>query len=205
MVTKQRRDVFTFGDFLELVQEHAKADLLDGRIHMASPESIANNDLVGWLYELFAGYVRERRVGHVTVNRVAFRLSHANAPEPDVAFVAAARTGIMRNGYVDGPPDLAVEVVSPESVERDYELKRTKYEEGGVLEYWIIDPEQQRATFLVRDRAADGSLLPFREASIDAGVYHSQTLPGFRLRVEMLWQKPLPSAYRVIGELLGAS
>lgn len=204
MATKQRTGVFTFGDFLELVEEHTKADLIDGVIQVASPESIDNNKLGFWLAQLIDAFVQRHSLGEVVISRVAFRLSHTNAPEPDIGFISASRSAIIHNGYVDGPPDLAVEIVSPDSVDRDYELKRDKYEESGVLEYWIIDPDERRATFLIRDRAADGSLSPFREASLDVGVYHSQTLPGFRLRVEMLWQKPLPSAYRVIGELLGA-
>ena len=37
----------------------------------------------------------------------------------------------------------------------------------------------------------------------DEGVYRSEVLPGFWLRVEWLWQEPLPSPLRVLGEIVG--
>lgn len=145
MSIQPRAGTLTFGDFLELVREDQKADLLDGVIFMASPESIAHNDLVSWLTEILGPFVRQRKLGRLTVNKVAFRLAHHVAPEPDIGFVASHREGIIKPGY--GPPDLAVEIVSPESVERDYDRKRRYYETAGVREYWIIDPDERKALF----------------------------------------------------------
>jgi len=53
-----------------------------------------------------------------------------------------------------------VEVVSPDSVERDYQLKRDAYEQAGVQSYWIIDPDEKRALFLVQV-AGRGGILQF--------------------------------------------
>jgi Uma2 family endonuclease len=47
------------------------------------------------------------------------------------------------------PPMLVVEVVSPESVSRDYRYKRSEYATAEIPEYWIVDPMEKQVTVLV--------------------------------------------------------
>ncbi len=192
----ERTGQYTFDDFLVLIKEYQKADLLDGVIYMASPESTDDNKLGGWLYSLILEYVSELDLGEVYYSRVAFRITEKRGPEPDVAFVAKSRLNLVQRGFVDGAPDIAVEIVSPDSVQRDYEKKRLVYEAGGVKEYWIIDPAEREATFLRRTRGK------FHEVKLAGTVFESKVLSGFRLDVKWLWSKRRPSALRVINDLL---
>ena len=78
--------------------------------------------------------------------------------------------------------DLAIEVVSPDDPDRDYDEKRADYAEAGVPEYWIVDP---------RDRTPDdGRGRAVRVLTLDGGAYReavfeegetaaSGVLPGF--------------------------
>ena len=196
MATRTRSGPYTFADFLELIREDQKADLLDGVICMASPENIDHNDLVSWLGTVLRQFVEERQLGKVTINRVAYRLSPKNAPEPDLAFVRTERLGIMKKGYVDGAPDLAVEIVSPDSVSRDYEDQRRRYEEAEVGEYWIIDAEETKATFLVH--GAGG----YAEKPPEEQIFRSHVIPGFVIDVRWLWQRPLPPTLPIVQTML---
>lgn len=196
MVLHIRSGPSTFADFLELVQEDQKADLLDGVVYMSSPENIDHNRLVGWLDKVLGLYVEQRNLGELTINKVAYRLSTRNAPEPDLAFVRADRIGIFKSSYADGPPDVAIEFVSPDSVERDYEHKRRRYEEAGVGEYWIIDAEEKRATFLSHQSGG------FVEMPVEDHVFCSRVIPGFRLDTRWLWQRPLPPTLEIVQNLL---
>jgi Uma2 family endonuclease len=90
-----------------------------------------------------------------------------------------------------------VEIVSPDSVDRDYEGKHRRYEAGGVMEYWIIDPMESAATFLVREGDAFVERIP-REHR-----YQSRVLEGFELDVRWLWQRPLPATMPIVRRLLG--
>ena len=56
---------YSFDDFLTLMREDQKADLLNGYIYMASPESIADNRLGGWLYRLMSEFATELELGEV--------------------------------------------------------------------------------------------------------------------------------------------
>lgn len=201
MVLRSRPGPYSFADFVELVSEDQKADLLDGVIYMASPENIEHGRLIAWLAKTLGCFVEERELGEVTINRIAYRLSPKDSPEPDVAFVRADRSSIIKPGYIDGPPDLAVEVVSPESVERDYEHKREKYERAGVGEYWIIDPDEEQATFLTLAES-QGTAAAYQEAGLDGTIFHSKVVPGFVLDANWLWQRPLPPALKTVQDML---
>jgi Uma2 family endonuclease len=191
-----RPGAIAFENFCWIVQEDQKADLIDGVIHMASPENTDANELFGWLFSVLGIFVRKRKLGKVYGSRVAFRLGEQQGPEPDIAFVRKDRLHLVRRGFVDGPPDLAVEIVSPESIQRDYEAKREQYRRARVPEYWIVDEMEQRVTLLrPTTRGA------YREVRPRKGILHSQVVPGFYLRLAWLWQDPLPEELEVLAEL----
>ena len=89
-----------------------------------------------------------------------------------------------------------VEIVSLESVGQDRGEKFYEYAQGGVPEYWLIDPQMEWADFY----RLEGERYR-RVFSGEAGEYHALALPGFWLRVEWLWQEPLPKTLDVLREL----
>jgi Uma2 family endonuclease len=186
-----------FDEFCELSGDGEKADLIDGVISVAPPDSPAVNDLFLWLMTLLDGFVEEHDLGKVFVLRVAFRLDDWNGPEPDIAFVSKHRLHLVERRYVAGPPDLAVEIVSPESVERDYEKKRRQYERAGVPEYWIVDELEQRVTLLRL-----GARKKYKEVRPRKGELYSEVVPGFRLRAAWLWQNPRPKTLVLLKEIM---
>jgi Uma2 family endonuclease len=103
-----------------------------------------------------------------------------------------------RRGYIDGPPALALEIVSPDSVQRDYLQKRALYEQAGVREYWIIDPDEQRVTLLALREGRYEEVLPVDH------LLSSEVVPGFRVDVRWLWGAPRPLAYNILRQLLEA-
>ncbi len=197
-ITTARSGVFTYDDFCALVPDGQKADLIDGVIYMASPHSIEANDLFLWLATVMRLYVRRKKFGKVYGSRVACRLDDKNAPEPDVLFVAERNRDRLKRGGVEGPPDLAIEIVSPESVERDYEKKRRQYQRFKIPEYWIIDEYERKVTLLRLD--ARGK---YREVAPRKGLFHSQVLKGFWLDPNWLWQDPLADELETLQQLLG--
>jgi Uma2 family endonuclease len=188
---------YTFEEFCFLIKEDQKTDLIEGVIYMSSPENTDANDLFLWLARVIGGFVEERELGQLFGSRVAFRLGETQGPEPDIAFVRTERLDIVQRGFVDGPPDMAIEIVSPDCVERDYVQKREQYRQAGVQEYWIVDEMEQRVVLLRLN--ASGAC---REVRPLKGSLHSQVLPGFWLRPEWLWQEPRPKTRIVLAELL---
>jgi Uma2 family endonuclease len=192
-----RSGVFTYEDFCARVRDDQKADLIDGKIYMASPENFDANKLFVWLLTLINLYVETKKLGEVLGSRFACRLDDQNAPEPDILFVRAKHRGRLRRGDVEGAPDLAIEIVSPESVERDYQQKRQQYERFQIPEYWIVDEAEQKVTLL---RLVAGGT--YREVAARKGMLHSRVLKGFRLDPRWLWQAPRPKVLEILQQLL---
>jgi len=188
---------FTFDEFCVVVKDGQKADLIEGTIYMASPENTDANDLFFWLGGLMYDYAQSKDLGRVCGSRVAFRLDEKNAPEPDLAFVRKDRVNLFKRGFVEGPPDLAVEIVSPESVERDYGRKRTQYQQAGVSEYWIVDEIVEKVVLL--RLSIKGT---YREVRPKKGVFQSEVFSGFWLLAGWLWQRPLPNKIEKLTEIL---
>ncbi len=193
------KDLLTFDDFCAIIKDGEKADLLDGVIYMASPDSRRANRITSFLNSILGQFVAARRLGgEVYVNRFAFQLDEINGPEPDVAWVAEDRLHLVADGRMHGAPNVAVEVVSRDSRQRDWVDKPTKYERSGVEEYWIIDPIQSRTEFL-RLQAGFYNIVPLTENRI----FRSNTIDGFWLNVEWLLTFPLPNEYECLQQILG--
>jgi Uma2 family endonuclease len=197
MSTVPRQKLYTFEDFCAIIRDDQKADLINGVIYMASPDNTDANDLMCWLGAILLLFICKYKLGRLFASRVAFRLDDSNGPEPDLGFVATERLHLVQRGYVDGGPDAAFEIVSPESVERDYIAKRQQYEQAGVREYWIIDEVRSRITLLRLGH--DGTYKAVRPRK---GVLASTVIAGFWLRPAWLWQDQLPDPDAVLQEIL---
>ena len=196
--TNLAADLVTVEEFYRLVPDGQKADLIDGVIYMASPDSLRANELTGFIYRLLMGFVETQQPGgKVLINRYAFALTEIRAPEPDVAYVRPERAGLAEHRGMRGGPDIAVEVVARESRHRDYHEKRELYQEAGVSEYWIVDPLQQRVEFLVLEQGRY-ELAPLEHNRI----FRSRVLPGFWIDVEWLLADPLPNASKCLQTIL---
>ena len=115
-----RGDLITVKQFYSLVEDGQKADLIDGVIYLASPDSRISNQLTNFLSRIMSVYCEMKDLGEIFSSRFAFRLTEINAPEPDVAFVHRERLHFVHATGVNGGPDIAVEIVSRDSRERDY-------------------------------------------------------------------------------------
>jgi Uma2 family endonuclease len=115
---------------------------------------------------------------------------------PDLVFVAKRNSSRIKRLFVDGPGDLVIEIVSPGSGSVDRGEKFFEYEQGGVPEYWLIDPQRKQAEFYQR---GEDSLYHLAAVGPE-GVYRSRVLPGLWIRVEWLWQEPLPPLLAVLKE-----
>jgi Uma2 family endonuclease len=80
---------------------------------------------------------------------------------------------------------------------RDRGAKYYEYEQGGVREYWLIDPLREQAEFY---HLGENGI--YRPAALgEDGLYRSSVLPGFWLDPEWLWRDPPPPALGVLKQL----
>ena len=185
----------TYQEFLEWCDEDTLAEWVDGEIVMASPASLQHQDLGGFLSAILRIFVERHGLGKVLIPPFQMKLEHGR--EPDLLFVANEHLSRLHETYLDGPADLAIEIVSSESGARDRGEKFYEYEAGGVREFWLIDPIRQQAEFYLL-----GEDKLFHHVSPDAnGIYHSTVIAGLWLKAGWLWEQPLRPVAEVLKEL----
>lgn len=188
----------SFEEFLDWCDEDTRAEWVKGRVVLLSPASGPHQRIGSFLEVLLHLYVQRHGLGEIW--RAPFRMKLASVPsarEPDLLFLADRRSMFVERTYVDGPADLAIEIISPESVERDRVEKFHEYEAVGIREYWLIDPERQKAEFYSLGKKGRSTLIPVGGDE----KFHSTVISGFSLRVEWLWQTPLLRTEDVLREL----
>jgi Uma2 family endonuclease len=161
------------------------AEWIDGRAWMEDLSDLRRARLKRFLCTILHIWSSERDLGEMYVAPLTVRLNERVALEPDLFFVRAANQARVRYNYVDGPPDLVIEIVSRGARANTRQRVRW-YESAGVPELWLIDADRQGAEVLRLDGAG-------RYAAVDASAdLASEALGGLRIPTRWLWQQPLP-------------
>jgi Uma2 family endonuclease len=187
----------TFEEFLATLDEDTWAEWVDGGVTMLSPASDRHQNIADFLITILRLYVESHELGWVRSAPFLMRLPEVpSGREPDILFVRTERMSLVQPTYLDGPADLVIEIVSPESISRDRGDKFIEYEAAGVMEYWLLDPERRQAEFY---RLGEDGRYHFALPDA-AGVYRSEALTGFWLRPDWLWQETLPPVLKIVRE-----
>lgn len=180
-------DTITFEDFLSSY-DGVHAEWVDGRVYLMSPGNTPQSRLTRFLGSAIQAWAEEKGDGEVFVAPLSVRLLDGRVREPDVFFFKGEHLDRVRQTYVEGPPDLVVEIISRDSRGLDRGEKFYEYEQAGVPEYWLIDPERRKVeAYRV---GADGTYAPVELG--DPAELRAACLPGMWIRTGWLWQEPLP-------------
>ncbi len=169
----------------ELPETHQPIELWNGEIIMSPAPHPNHQRIVGRFYKSLDQFVGKRGLGEVLVSPCDVVLTQKRVVQPDVLFISKARLGIVKN-YVDGVPDLAMEVISEASWQRDRIQKKALYEQSGLLEYWIIDPDSQTIEVFALVKSA----FQLHSRAVGAQMAKSKLLAGFSLAFRDLLLTP---------------
>lgn len=183
----------TFEEYLKF--DGNDVEWVDGEIIEMAASSYFHEELFGFLFNVLRGYTQKHNLGKVLGSRFAMRLERLRrGREPDILFVKTENLSKIKPTFLDGGADMAVEIVSPESFGRDRGEKFLEYEAAGIEEYWLIDYERKQAEFYRLDANGRYQLSP-----IENGIFRSETVKDFWLKVEWLWA--LPNELEILKEL----
>jgi len=189
----------SFEEFLAWCDEDTWAEWVDGEVVLLTPAARKHQRTVRFLIQLLGLYVEKKDLGELLFEPFLVRLPVVlrRGRAPDLIFIRKERLHLLKETYFDGAPDLIIEIISPESYNRDKIEKYHEYEAAGVKEYWLIDPDSRQAEFFRLDKNGRYRLFTPDEE----GIYCAEVLPGFWLKTHWLWQEPLPSIITVLKEM----
>jgi Uma2 family endonuclease len=171
----------------------------DGELIKLSPVTDTHDDLDSYFGSLFKAYFALKPIGIARHAPFLMRVDSIGLRrEPDVQIILNENPGQLTRTGMLGPADICIEIVSPESVERDFVQKLQLYEQAGVKEYWLVDYLRHGAHFY---RLNDEGIYILQMLTSD--TYETPLLPSFRLHIPTLWSDPLPD-YFAIGDAVRA-
>lgn len=185
----------TEAQFEKWRDEDVRAEWIDGKVIMMAPANIEHVDLNFWLAAVVRIFVEQHQMGRTFGIETSVRLPKLRR-NPDLLYVSKSRLKIIKSTYIDGSPDLIMEIVSPDSEARDWRDKYENYQSAGVREYWIIDPSSKRVEAYTLGRTRKYKQIEEKDDKIFSKVLH-----GFYIRPEWLWKSPLPKVASVLKEL----
>ncbi len=170
--------LITAEEFLRMPGVGKVDELVRGRMVGVSPTGGRHGKIAVRVGGRIDAHATRTNAGHCTSEQSGYVLSRS--PDtvrcPDVAFISRGRcpNGEIPDGFVEGAPDLAVEIVSPSQSASELERKVREYLEAGSRLVWAIYPEERTA----RVWRADGTT---EWVAGDAALSGEDVLPGFAL------------------------
>ena len=175
--------LWTFAELeAQLPETNQPTELWNGELIIPPSPSFEHQENSLYFYEKLKGWVTQHRLGKVVAAPMDMVLSPHRSVQPDVLFIAKERLGIIQR-CVRGPADLVAEVVSPGSRHRDRIDKRDLYEQYGVREFWLIDPEARTVEVFFLENEQYRLVGRFRSGQ----TARSRLLTGFKVKVDHLF------------------
>lgn len=125
-------------------------ELEDGELILMNPPIGLHALIIRFLSNTLEAEIKRLNLPWATLQLLGVRTAPRRSRLPDLCVIPLeiVREYLNVPAVVESGMLLAIEIVSPDSVKRDYRYKRTEYAVVGVPEYWIIDPEKQKVTVL---------------------------------------------------------
>ena len=175
----------TADELLAMPDDGFRYELVRGELRRTSPAGHSHGEYAMSIGVSLGAHVRANRLGKTYAAETGFLLEsdpdHVRAP--DVAFVRGERADAARNtrGYFPGPPDLAVEVVSPHDRRAAVDEKIADWLAAGVLAVVVVNPPD-RTVKIHRPPAGVVTLTADDVLEVD------DVVPGWRMPVRGMFE-----------------
>lgn len=175
----ERTTGLTYADWLEIPEDNRRQELIGGRLIVPPPPSIPHQEVITEIGIRLREHAA-RHGGRAFFLPTDVKLTEEDVVQPDALFLCPENLNRLTDRGLIGPPDLAVEVLSPSTKQLELHRKRGLYEEHGVREYLVVDPEAERVEVYILEDDRYG--LPTLYGPGD--VLRFAVMPGLEIAVE---------------------
>ena len=179
------KKLYSFEEYLTYDDgTETRYELIDGKLDIVNPPTIRHLLISDFIRDIFKAEIARMSLPWLCFKEAGVRTGWRKSRLTDVCVVL--REEVMelldKSAVFQTPPLLVVEVVSPESVNRDYRYKRSEYAAIEIPEYWIVDPIENKVSVLRLDEG-----LYEEEVFTKNQQIISPTFPELTLTVERIF------------------
>ena len=189
MTTKIRR--LTYEEWLRLPETKERYEIVDGVRYMSPGATVFHQRIMRRVERPLSDFVEENGLGEVFTPPldVLIRQEPLRTRQPDVLFLNAQRKVIggpeeaRATKFLDVPPDIVVEILSPSDTRSVLANKLRDYQAISVQECWLFDPEAFTASImdLTGDEPRQIAVFGIED------TLTSDLLPGFELKLSEIF------------------
>lgn len=179
------KKIWTDAEFMALPKDGHRYELVNGELIDMGNSGAKHGYVAVILSAALFNHVFSRKLGAVMDSSTAFKMKSGNKRSPDISVVDKQRLQGMEelpDGFLEGAPDLAVEILSPGNTVEEMHNKIVEYFENDARLVWVIHPNEHYV--LVYRSPQPDRLLKSTDA-LDG----EEVIPGFTLPVSELFQK----------------
>jgi Uma2 family endonuclease len=183
---KTDKKVWTDEEFMALPKDGHRYEIVNGELVDMGNSGALHGYVCILLVAALANHVLPKKLGIILDSSTAFKMKNGDRRSPDISFFAKERLqGLteLPTGFLEGAPDLAVEVLSPGNTVEEIHDKLVEYFENGTRLAWIIHPSEHYILVYRCAQEPDRLL-----KSVDA-LDGEEVIPGFTFPVADLFQK----------------
>lgn len=132
----------TWEDIKDLPESYGRTEIVDGELIMSPTAGSRHQQICSLLAVELMLHVRSGKRGVLFSSPMHVILAKHTHYEPDLCFVTTQRRSIIKEAFIEGAPDLIIEVISESNRSHDTQVKFRDYARFGVREYWLVDPRE---------------------------------------------------------------
>jgi Uma2 family endonuclease len=135
---------YTAEEIRHFPDDRLRYEVIRGQLFMTSAPGTWHQRAVRELQRVLQDYLELHALGEAIAAPYEVLFAEDTAVQPDLIVIQNDRAQQLDDERFNGPPSLAVEVISYSSKRTDRLEKRALYQEEGIPEYWIVDPGERR-------------------------------------------------------------
>jgi Uma2 family endonuclease len=182
----EEKKIWTDAEFMALNRDGHRYEIVNGELIDMGNSGAKHGYVCSVLMIFLGGYVHIQKIGAMFDSSTAFKMKSGNKRSPDISFMAKERLqGLeeLPDGFLEGAPDLAVEILSPSNTVEEIHNKLVEYFENGSRLVWVINPKEKYVLVYRSSQEPDRLL-----KSVDS-LDGEDIVPGFTLPIAELFQK----------------
>ena len=133
----------TWHDIKDLPEDAGRTEIVNGELVLSPTPASRHQRICTLLGAEIVPFIRKRDLGWMFASPMHTILAVHVHYEPDLCFIRKNRLSIVKEKFIDGPPDLAIEVISESNRTHDTVVKFNDYARYGIEEYWLVDPREE--------------------------------------------------------------
>ncbi len=184
-VESLEKRIWTDEEFMALNRDGHRYELVNGELIDMGSSGAKHGYVAVILISALFPLVLDKKLGALFDSSTAFKMKNGNKRAPDISFFAKDRLQGLTDipaGFLEGAPDLAIEILSPNNTVEEINDKLVEYFENGSRLVWVINPYQHYV--LVYRSAQEPECLLKSTDCLDG----AEVVPGFSFSVADLFQ-----------------